>query len=236
MFYPAENCLSSVEVCNRFVETHFRRSSSGFCEKFAGHGGSGPDQAEGGGVVDSASCFLDLNSNGDLVTRALADLDLNSSVELLGNNGSRYNNDNQHSMTSCDTAELLRTPSPCSVVSDHEPDLVETAAAAAENRNASSTEQEKDTGEQDQWGALSSIHKGKGEEFCMQVNGGIQSAKDIPATSTPKKQKVNGQHLPPDAMEILEGRFEASAYHRDGTRVGWYNCYSPSPHKEKLQY
>lgn len=163
--------------------------------------------------MDSASCFLDLNSNGDLVTRALADLDLNSSIELLS--GAGYNDDNQHSMTSCDTAELLRTPSPCSG-SDPEPDHFETEAAVVEPRNASS----KEAGEHGNWAALSSIHKGKGEEFCVQINGGIQSATDIPATSTPKKQKVNGQHLPSDAMEILEGRFEGSAYHRDGTRVG----------------
>ncbi|KAG7214724.1 hypothetical protein INR49_010616 [Caranx melampygus] len=215
-----QSCASVLQDSSFEVISLESRSSSGFCEKFAGHGGSGPDQAEGSPsaqIVDSASCFLDLNSNGDLVTRALADLDLNSSVELLSGGG--YNNDNQHSMTSCDTAELLQTPSPCSVGSDQDPDLVETAAATAENRNASNKEQEKDPGEQNQWAALSSIHKGKGEEFCIQMNGGIQSATDIPATSTPKKQKINGQHLPSEAMEILEGQFEASAYHRDGTRV-----------------
>lgn len=206
---------------HQFVETQFPRSSSGFCEKFAGHGGSDPGQAEdsrSAHVVDSASCFLDLNSNGDLVTRALADLDLNSSIELLSGGG--YNNDNQHSMTSCDTAELLRTPSPCSIGSDQEAEPVETGDAGVEARNGTSEKLEKSPGEQDQWVALSSIHKGKSEEFCIQRNDGIQS--DIPATSTPKKQRVNGQTLSSDGTEILEGRFEGSAYHRDGTRVGWY--------------
>lgn len=169
--------------------------------------------------MDSASCFLDLNSNGDLVTRALADLDLSGSTEQL--NGGGFNDDNQHSMTSCDTAELLRTPSPCVVGSDQEAESVETGNAGVEARNGSSEEQvEKDQGEQDQWAALSSIHKDKSQGFCMQMNGGTQSMTDIPATSTPKKQKVNGHTPSSDGTQIVEGRYEGSAYHRDGTRVG----------------
>ncbi|GAA6234788.1 PAS domain-containing serine/threonine-protein kinase [Lates japonicus] len=213
-----QSCASVLQDSSYEVISLESRSSSGFCEKFAGHGGSDPGQAEdsrSAHAVDSASCFLDLNSNGDLVTRALADLDLNSSIELLSGGG--YNNDNQHSMTSCDTAELLRTPSPCGVGSDQEAEPVETGDAGVEARNGTSEELEKSPGEQDQWAALSTIHKGKSEEFCIQRNDGIQS--DIPATSTPKKQKVNGQTLSSDGTEILEGRFEGSAYHRDGTRV-----------------
>lgn len=171
--------------------------------------------------MDSASCFLDLNSNGDLVTRALADLDLSVSIELLSGGG--YNDDNQHSMTSCDTAELLRTPSPCVVGSDQEAEPVESGNAGVEAKASSSDEQvEKDQGEQDQWTALSSIHKEKSEGFCMQMNGGIQSMSDIPATSTPKKPKVNGHTPSSDGTQILEGRYEVSAYHRDGTRIGLY--------------
>ncbi|XP_071348850.1 PAS domain-containing serine/threonine-protein kinase [Trachinotus anak] len=213
------SCASVLQDSSFEVISLESRSSSGFCEKFACHGGSDPGQVEdsrSAEIVDSASCFLDLNSNGDLVTRALADLDLSGSVELLSGGG--YNDD-QHSMTSCDTAELLQTPSPCGVGSDQEPDSVETEDAAVKARNGSSEEQEKDPGEQDHWAALSSIHKGKSEEFCNQVNGGIQSVTDIPATSTPKKQKVHGHDLSSDTTEILEGRFEGSAYHRDGTRV-----------------
>lgn len=169
--------------------------------------------------MDSVSCFLDLNSNGDLVTRVLADLDLSSSIELLSGGG--YNNDNQHSMISCDTAELLRTPSPCVVGSDHEAEPVETGNAGVEARDGSSEEKvEKDQGEQDQWAALN--HKENSQGFCMQMNSGIQSMADLPATSTPKKQKA----LSSDNQHILEGRYKGSAYHRDGTRVGWYyyNC------------
>ncbi|XP_039999183.1 PAS domain-containing serine/threonine-protein kinase [Xiphias gladius] len=215
-----QSCASVLQDSSFEVISMESRSSSGFCEKFAGHGGSDPDQAEesrSAHIVNSASCFLDLNSNGDLVTRALADLDLSGSIELLSGGG--YNDDNQHSMTSCDTAELLRTPSPCGIGSDQEAEPVATGGTAVEVRNSTSEELEKDLVEQDQWAALSSIHKGKNEEFCMQMNGGIQSITDIPATSTPKKQKVNGQALSSDTTEILEGRFEGSAYHRDGTRV-----------------
>ncbi|XP_041805563.1 PAS domain-containing serine/threonine-protein kinase [Chelmon rostratus] len=212
------SCASVIQNSSFEVISLESRSSSGFCEKFAGHGASDPGQTEdspSAHIVDSASCFLDLNSNGDLVTRALADLDLSSSIELISNRG--YNDDNQHSMTSCDTAELLRTPSPCMVGSDQE---AETGNAGVEPREGSSEEQvEKDEAEQDQWAAISSIHKEKSQGFCTQMNGGIQSATDIPATSTPKKQKVNGQTPSSDSTQILEGRYERSAYHRDGTRI-----------------
>uniref|UniRef100_A0A8C2X2Y2 non-specific serine/threonine protein kinase n=1 Tax=Cyclopterus lumpus TaxID=8103 RepID=A0A8C2X2Y2_CYCLU len=205
-----------VVLRHQFIETQFPRSSSGFCEKYADHGGSDPGPAEdsrSAHIVDSASCFLDVNSNGDVVTRALADLDLSSSIELLSCGG--YNDD-QHSMTSCDTAELLRTPSPCVVGSDLE---AETGNAGVEDRSSSEARVENNQGEPDQWAALSSIHKEKSQEFCMPVNDGNQSITDIPATSTPKKQKGNGHSGSSDTSQILEGRYEGSAYHRDGTTV-----------------
>ncbi|XP_029380787.1 PAS domain-containing serine/threonine-protein kinase [Echeneis naucrates] len=213
------SCVSVLQDSSFEVITLESRSSSGFCEKFAGHGGSDPGQAEeslSAQIVDSASCFLDLNSNGDLVTRALADLDLNSSAELLSDG--RDNNDNRASMISCDTAELLRTPSPCQVEFGQEPAPVEAGGAAVNAANGSNEEQEKDSGKQDHWEVLSSTHTGK-NEFSVKMNGGILSVADIPATSTPKKQKENGHGLPLDAAEIVEGQFEGSAYHRDGTRV-----------------
>ena len=163
--------------------------------------------------MDSASCYLDINSNGDLVTQALADLDLNSSLELLS--GREYNNDNQNSMISCNTTELLRTPSPCVVESDLEAESAETPHAAPEPRNGSGEELERDQGAQNQWSSMSVIHRARSQECCVQTNG------DIPATSTPKKQDVNGQVLSSHSTQILEGHFEGSGYHRDGTRVGW---------------
>ncbi|KAF0047013.1 hypothetical protein F2P81_000646 [Scophthalmus maximus] len=214
------SCASVLQDSSYEVISLESRSSSGFCEKFAGHVGSDPGQAEESHAVhieDSASYFLDLNSNGDLVTRALADLDLSASIELLSGGG--YNDDNQHSMTSCDTTELLRTASPCCVEFDQEAEPVETKDAAVEARNGSSERLQKDTGEQDQSAALSSPHSNKSEEFRVQMNGGIQSLTDIPTTSTPKKRKVNGHTLSSDTTEILEGQFEGIAYHRDGTRV-----------------
>ncbi|XP_070774896.1 PAS domain-containing serine/threonine-protein kinase [Enoplosus armatus] len=212
------SCASALQDSSFEVISLESRSSSGFCENFAGNGGSDPGQTEdsrSAHIVDSASCFLDLNSNGDLVTRALADLDLSGSVELLSGGG--YNDDDQHSMTSCDTAELLRTPSPCVVEPDQE---VEPVNIGVEARNSSNEEQEeKDQDEQDQWAALSSIHKDKSQGFCMQMNGGIQSVTDIPATSTPKKPKVNGSTISSDSTQIVEGRYRGSAYHRNGTRI-----------------
>uniref|UniRef100_A0A8C4DA91 PAS domain-containing serine/threonine-protein kinase n=1 Tax=Dicentrarchus labrax TaxID=13489 RepID=A0A8C4DA91_DICLA len=205
---------------NSFSNSQAEASKSPASSKISGKSGQTED-CPSAHIVDSASCFLDLNSNGDLVTRALADLDLSGSLELLSGGG--YNDDNQHSMTSCDTAELLRTPSPCVVGSDQEAEPVETGNADVEARDGSSEEQEeKDQGEHDQWAAISSIHKDKSQGFCVQMNGGVQSMTDIPTTSTPKKQKVNGCTLSSDSTQILEGRYVGSGYHRDGTRVGWY--------------
>ncbi|XP_061879532.1 PAS domain-containing serine/threonine-protein kinase-like isoform X1 [Entelurus aequoreus] len=180
------------------------RSSSGFCEKIAGHCGSDPCQAE-------MSCFLDLNSNGDLVTRALADLDLSGSGELL--NGAEGINENQHSMTSCDTAELLRTPSPCVLSSDP------ASGPVSANKEVNHASPEKHV-ELDQWGVVSYIPKENGHEFCIsEPNSKVPSVTDHPATSTPKKQKVEVGGVSSDAPLIHEGHFEGSGYHRDGTRV-----------------
>ncbi|XP_010793654.1 PAS domain-containing serine/threonine-protein kinase isoform X3 [Notothenia coriiceps] len=211
------SCASVLQDSSFEVISLESRSSSGFCEKFAGHCGSDPGPAEdsrSAHIVDSASCFLDLNSSGDLVTRALADLDLSASVELLSGGG--YVDDNQHSMISCDTAELLRTPSPCVVESDHEE---EPGNADVEARNASTEREENNQGEQDQWGALSLIPREKGQAFCMPMSGGTQSTTDIPSTSTPKKRKGNGHIVSSDTTQIVEGRYEGCGYHRDGTRV-----------------
>lgn len=206
----------SVVLCGQFILTSFSRSSSGFCEKFAGNGGSDPAQAEdsrSAHMVDPASFFLELNSNGELVTRALADLDLSDNAEVLGRNNK------QHSKASCDGAKLP-TPVPGAVVSDQEAKPIDPGAIAVQARDGSSEQQLlKDQGESNQWAALSSVHKGKSQEFCVQINGRIQSMTDIPATSTPKKQKMNGQEST-DTTQILEGQFEGSGYHRDGTRVG----------------
>ncbi|XP_074545650.1 PAS domain-containing serine/threonine-protein kinase [Halichoeres trimaculatus] len=197
------------------------RSSSGFCEKFLGHGASDPGQTEdsrSAHVIESASCYLDLNSHGDLVTRSMAALDLSSSIELLSGGG--YNGDIQHSLISCDTAELLRTPSLCVVESDQETEPAQSANTGVEAKNGlSELQEEKDRGEQDQWAALSTIHKSKSQEFCGQMNDGSQSMTDIPATSTPKRQKESGHNLSAESMQIMEGKYEGSAYHRDGTRI-----------------
>lgn len=224
--------IVALSVDHQFTENQFPRSSSGFCEKFAGLGGSDPGQTEdsrSAHIVNSASCFLDLNSNGDLVTQALADLDLTSSMELISGGG--YNNEYQHSMISCDTAELLRTPSPCMVESDQEGEPIEAENAGVEARDDSREEnREKDQGKQDQWTALN--HKESGQGFCIQMNSGIQPMADVPSTSTPKKQKA----LSSDSPQIVEGRYKVSAYHRDGTRVGGYYNYTHSKSRDCVTY
>lgn len=177
------------------VIINFLRSSSGFCEKFPGHGGSDAGrtgESQSAHIVDSASCYLDLNSNGDLVTRAMADLDLNSSIELLSG---RMHDNNQHSM-SCDTAELLRTPSPCMIESDQEAEVTDGVSVGVEAKESSSGERvDGNQDQQAQWAA-------------------------IPATSTPKKQNT------PPNPQILEGTFRGSGYHRDGTKVGWCHTFN----------
>ncbi|XP_077581392.1 PAS domain-containing serine/threonine-protein kinase [Stigmatopora nigra] len=181
------------------------RSSSGFCEKFAAQPGSDPLRPE-------VSCYLDVNSHGDLVTQAMAELDLSSAVVLSVQDGV---DENQHSITSCDTDELLRTPSPCDLDPEDRP-----TGPEKENKYHSAEEQSENQAGMDQWPALSSIHKESGQEFCLTGSkGDVPSNSELPATSTPKKQKMIEVALKSDAPQFLEGRFEASAYHRDGTRV-----------------
>ncbi|XP_057713700.1 PAS domain-containing serine/threonine-protein kinase isoform X2 [Corythoichthys intestinalis] len=204
-FGAKDKCISTTSVLQDSsfeVISIESRSSSGFCERIAGQGGSDPCRAE-------VSCFLDVNSNGDLVTRALADLDLSSAVVVSVRAGS---DENQNSMTSCDTAELLRTPSPCDLDPEDRP-----ASPDKETKYRSTEEQSEN--HMDQWPALSSIHKESGQEFCIPGSNEVQSTDDLPATSTPKKQKMIELALKSDMPRLLEGRFEGSAYHRDGTRV-----------------
>lgn len=166
--------------------------------------------------MNSASFYLDVNSNGDLVTRALADLDLSSSIELLSAGG--YN-DNQLSVISCDTAELLRTPSPCMVESDQEVEPTAACAAMQANNWSSGENGVEGEGKQDKWAA--SNHNENSQGFSIQMDERSKSIEDIPATSTPKKQNA----IPSDVQQILEGRYKGSAYHKDGTRVGGYDSY-----------
>lgn len=150
------------------------------------------------------------------MTRALADLDLSSSIELLSAGG--YNHDNQLSIISCDTAELLRTPSPCVVESDQEVEPAAACAAGVQAKDRSTGENGvKAEGEQDQWAAPN--HNENSQGFSIQMDKRNQSDEDVPATSTPKKRNV----IPSDVQQILEGRYKGSAYHRDGTRVGGYH-------------
>ncbi|XP_014913188.1 PAS domain-containing serine/threonine-protein kinase [Poecilia latipinna] len=173
------------------------RSSSGFSDKFAGRlcrDAAPVNESNSAPLLDSASCFVDIDCNGDAVTRVLAELDLSDDVEVLSMQ--EYTGD---------TAELLRTPSPGVAESDQK---VEAAGAAVKAELGLSEEQ-------DQWGALSLIPKGNSQECAEQAN----SLTDMPATSTPKKQTANGQVVTSNITQVLEGQFVGSGYHRDGTRV-----------------
>ncbi|MED6271117.1 hypothetical protein CHARACLAT_017089, partial [Characodon lateralis] len=171
------SCASVLQESSFEIISLESRSSSGFCENVAGQGGRDAaqvDESNSAHLVDSASYFVDIDSNGDAVTCALAELNLSDSVELLSIRG--YASDRLRSVIPCDTAELLRAPSLGVPESDQK---AETGDASLE----------------------------------------AKSVADLPATSTPKKQKVNGHVLTSNTTQILEGQFVGSGYHRDGTRV-----------------
>ncbi|XP_023674327.2 PAS domain-containing serine/threonine-protein kinase [Paramormyrops kingsleyae] len=188
------------------------RSSSGFCEKWAG--GSGPRTEDmrpdrrPALPVDSGSCFLEMDSNGDLVTRALADLDLNSSLELPVADLPR---------ASCDTAELLRTPSPYMVESDvqGESHVEQTTNPRIVGGSINGSKQEAPcVDEAAKAQIVGNSIRNEGMPAPLMVTG-------TPTTSTPKKQKRR-PHTPwnvdpPD--RIVEGCFEGHCYHRDGSRL-----------------
>ncbi|RVE61844.1 hypothetical protein OJAV_G00174450 [Oryzias javanicus] len=202
---PTQQAASSVsDTCPEEEKTQLQdssfdvislesRSASGFSEEFACRGE----------LKESSSSFLDIR--GDAVSKALADLNLSSSMELLSGGG--CSDDNQLSVISCDTAELLRTPSPCVIESDQESESVCISHVAAEARNGVSEEPRT---------AATATDKGMSQESC--ANASRQSLTDIPATSTPKKKKMSGQVLSSHTA-IVEAQLEGSGYHRDGTRV-----------------
>ncbi|XP_028831520.1 PAS domain-containing serine/threonine-protein kinase [Denticeps clupeoides] len=193
---PNVPCGVSIEASAVLQDSSFEvislssRSSSGFCEKWA----CGQEDTRIPPVADSVSCLLDINSNGDVVTRAMADLNL--SLELPCALADL-------SQTSCDTAELLRTPSPYMVESDSE---TETSAVRRGVREKIPSQQRKDDFEGHKVPAL--VHQHVSND--LQLSGGI------PTTSTPKRSQPNGAESH-SAPEIREGTFEGNCYHKDGT-------------------
>lgn len=198
-------------------------SSSGFCEQLVG--GSGPEKLDesqqGRHLEELDSTFLDLNSNGDVIVHAMSEMDLNDSVEIP--NGSA---DLNHSLTSCDTAELLRTPSPFIVESDPEAEAqICPEQETTQKPSPPPQEQEQQTSPQkktleqlpknhvtklwEQWNSFSEHAVGRVLDLRK---GGILLPGDTPATSTPKKVKANSS--------IPEGRIHVTCYNRDGTPIG----------------
>ncbi|KAL1280855.1 hypothetical protein QQF64_015455, partial [Cirrhinus molitorella] len=196
-------------------------SSSGFCERLVG--GSGPEKLDesqqGCQLAESASTFLDLNSNGDVIVHAMSEMDLNDSVEIPYTSA-----DLNHSLTSCDTTELLRTPSPYVVESDADaeaqicPEQEEQKLAPSLQEQEEQTSPQPKTVEQlpknnltkvqEQWNSFSEHAVGRVLDIRR---GGILLADDTPATSTPKKVKANSS--------IPEGRMYVTCYNRDGTPI-----------------
>ncbi|KAG9343170.1 hypothetical protein JZ751_014147 [Albula glossodonta] len=205
--HPQVDCTCSelAELNSSFeVISLGSRSSSGFCENWPG--GSGADRLEEQRLVcaplpalDSGSCFLDMDSNGHMITRAMRDLDLSGSLELLPADLSQ---------TSCDTAELLRTPSPYVVESDLDGE-----------GNVERTTRQQNGGEFK--GSSSEVEKecdlNQEEKKVSAWTACTQAV--TPTTSTPKKHPVNTPLPPTIQAEILEGRYQGNCYHRDGSRL-----------------
>ncbi|XP_003197983.2 PAS domain-containing serine/threonine-protein kinase [Danio rerio] len=194
-------------------------SSSGFCERLMG--GSGPEKLDesqqGRQHLETGSTFLDLNSNGDVIVHAMSEMDLNDSVEI-----PNVPADLNHSLTSCDTAELLRTPSPFVVESD----VDEAAPVCPEQEKTKKTpeDQERPASPQmkipeqlpknhltrvlEQWSTFSDHAVSRVLDLQKK---GVLLPGDAPATSTPKKAKVNSS--------IPEGRTHVTCYNRDGAPI-----------------
>ncbi|XP_036412741.1 LOW QUALITY PROTEIN: PAS domain-containing serine/threonine-protein kinase [Colossoma macropomum] len=198
------------------------RSSSGFCEKWAGPERPDDTQVE---VLDSGSCFLHLDTNGEVIAQAMAHLDLNESVEIQDAAG-----DLDQSLTSCDTAELLRTPSPYVVESDPETETVnppkytlpelkdQESCISPQQKDSNHPQKNPDHWNSEPWTPFSEFSKGRVID-PQDVSGGLLLLGDTPATSTPKKpQSAPSTPLSPLPF-IQEGRFQANCYHRDGTPI-----------------
>ncbi|XP_051552824.1 PAS domain-containing serine/threonine-protein kinase isoform X2 [Myxocyprinus asiaticus] len=199
-------------------------SSSGFCEKLVG--GSGPEKfdenQQGRQLAESGSCFLDLNSNGDVIVRAMSEMDLSESIEIPNAPA-----DLDNSLTSCDTAELLRTLSPLIVESDPESEAqIHPEEEATQKTAPSLKEQEWQTSPHqkaveplpnnhltkvlEQWNSFSELTVGRVLDL-RKGSGEMLLPGDAPTTSTPKKVQATSP--------IPEGRFYVTCYHRDGTPI-----------------
>ncbi|KAM9439856.1 PAS domain-containing serine/threonine-protein kinase [Clarias gariepinus] len=198
----SQGCSTRLQNSSFEVISLGSRSSSGFCEKWAG--AEKPDNTQQEvELEDSSSCFLDLDANGDAIALAVAGLELSD----------------------CDTAELLRTPSPCVVESEPEtepPDLPKNKLDEPEclrtGVGSSLKEQSLLGANIEQWN-----NELKGSEQCTPFSelckSGMLLSSNRPATSTPKKLlSSHATTLSPFTL-MQEGKFQANCYHRDGTPI-----------------
>ncbi|XP_062843737.1 PAS domain-containing serine/threonine-protein kinase isoform X2 [Trichomycterus rosablanca] len=170
------------------------RSSSGFCEKWAGP--EKPDDTHQGVNADSSSCFVDLDANGDAIALALGDLELSEA----------------------DTAELLRTLSPCVVESDPETEQQQASRCTLSEQKCLAGcvgPELKEVKNEDQWNAELKAQ----EQWTPYSELGGRLPSVTPATSTPKKP-LSTPATPTSPLNLMqEGRFRANCYHRDGTPI-----------------
>ncbi|XP_076837669.1 PAS domain-containing serine/threonine-protein kinase [Brachyhypopomus gauderio] len=226
--FPGKECPAGGGVCSEYAgDSSFEvislgsRSSSGFCEKWAGPERLDDTQQEAG-PPDSSSCFLDLDANGEAIVRAMGDLDLSGSAEMPVAPPA----DLDLSLTSCDTAELLRTPSPYVVESD--PEAEPSRPTPPEHQDLEghlSPQQRPEHAEKDPdcWNPQIQVPQPWTPHFQpwsatpRSREGRMPSG--TPTTSTPKKpQSRPATPLSPLTL-IQEGRFRANCYHRDGTPI-----------------
>lgn len=199
----SQDCTARLQNSSFEVISLGSRSSSGFCEKWAGNEKPDDTQHEVE-VAHSSSCFLDLDVNGDTIALAFGELELSE----------------------CDTAELLRTPSPCIVESEPEtepPDIPKDKRSEQECLFLCVSPSPKELsileGDAEQWNVAL-----KNSELCTPFSelckSGMLLSNDRPATSTPKRPRSTpATPLCPPSL-IKEGRFQANCYHRDGTPIG----------------
>ncbi|KAK6478506.1 PAS domain-containing serine/threonine-protein kinase isoform X1 [Huso huso] len=169
-------------------------------------------------ISQESSSYLNVEgeSNGNLLTQAMQDLDLNGSLELVSTD-----------LSSCSTSELLRTPSPYVVESDLEMEssegkelppysagLEEAVTTALSDLSGERQCRPLELGDQEHW--TSSVPQSKDGVYLALEETSLKA--ENPATSTPKKQP-EGQTLSTTQSEIQEGHYRGNCYHRDGSRL-----------------
>ncbi|XP_039617712.1 PAS domain-containing serine/threonine-protein kinase [Polypterus senegalus] len=171
-------------------------------------------------ILNDCSSFLHVKNDSftSQVLQSLQNLDLNSSLEL---------DAEEVSGTSCNTSELLRTPSPCVLDSDLEMDIVEgkiiasylsdleKASAVKKIHNELCAQSPKEIIPE-----VLNLEEQNNSVDCGKVQCADSSLNSSLTTSTPRKQPQLKAWAPSTEFEIQQGRYKGNCYHRDGSRLG----------------